>query len=188
MEAKAFVIMVLSGLCTLPSCFPRQYHLVEEQKTWTEAQSYCREKYTDLATVLNEEDVIKLNDIIGTYIQVWIGMYDDINSWRWSLENEGYYGEGEAEFRMWANSEPNNFHTENCAFMNRAGTWGDATYSRRMPYICYNGSIEAQDSSRFILVNEAKTWTEAQSYCREHYTDLASRLVEVVRWEPYYIH
>uniref|UniRef100_UPI003AAAFE93 C-type mannose receptor 2-like n=1 Tax=Centroberyx gerrardi TaxID=166262 RepID=UPI003AAAFE93 len=140
MEGKAFVIMVLSGLCALPSCFLRQYHLVEEGKNWTEAQSYCREKFTDLATIDNQEDMAKLNEILGRHYKgiVWIGLYDDINSWRWSLENKSYYSEEEAEFRMWG------------------------------------GAIEAQDSSRFILVNESKTWTEAQSYCRERYTDLAS--------------
>ncbi|XP_071395464.1 C-type mannose receptor 2-like [Centroberyx affinis] len=173
MEGKAFVIMVLSGLCALPSCFPRQYHLVEENKIWTEAQSYCREKFTDLATVDNQEDVAKLNDIIGSYSNVWIGLYD-INHWRWSLENEGYYGEGEAEFRNWASIEPNDFYTETCAGMRADGTWWDGRCSDRLPFICYNGAIEAQDSSRFVFVNESKTWTEAQSYCREKFTDLVS--------------
>ncbi|XP_071395465.1 P-selectin-like [Centroberyx affinis] len=152
MEGKAFVIMVLSGLCALPSCFPRQYHIIEEPKTWTEAQRYCREKFTDLATVDNQEDVAKLNEILGRHYEgsVWIGLYDDINSWRWSLEKKSYYGEGEAEFRMWASNEPDNFYNNE--------SW----------------AIKAQDSSRFVFVNESKTWTEAQSYCREKFTDLVS--------------
>ncbi|XP_078140656.1 C-type mannose receptor 2-like [Centroberyx gerrardi] len=177
MEGKAFVIMVLSGLCTLPSCFPRQYHLVEEGKNWTEAQSYCREKFTDLATVDNQEDMAKLNEILGRHYKgiVWIGLYDDINSWRWSLENKSYYSEEEAEFRMWGGNEPDNlYNNESCVFIDWAGMWLDAPCSFKQPFICYNGAIEAQDSSRFILVNESKTWTEAQSYCRERYTDLAS--------------
>ncbi|XP_071369374.1 secretory phospholipase A2 receptor-like isoform X2 [Centroberyx affinis] len=176
MEGKTLIIIVLSGLCALPSCFPRQYHLVEDSKIWTEAQSYCREKFTDLATVDNQEDVAKLNDIIGRYHngKVWIGLYDDINSWRWSLEKEGYYGEGEAEFRKWRVNEPGHYSTENCAAVNRAGKWWDDDCSKRKQIICYDGAIEAQDSSRFVFVNEAKTWTEAQSYCRERYTDLAS--------------
>uniref|UniRef100_UPI003AAE14F2 putative C-type lectin domain family 20 member A n=1 Tax=Centroberyx gerrardi TaxID=166262 RepID=UPI003AAE14F2 len=176
MEGKAFVIMVLTGLCALPSCFPRQYHLVEELKNWTEAQSYCREKFTDLATVDNQEDMAKLHDITGRYHNghVWIGLYDDINSWRWSLENKSYYGKGEAEFRMWASTKPSNLFTKTCAGMGTDAAWWDGRCNATFPFICYNGAIAAQDSSRFIFVNKSKTWTKAQSYCRERYTDLAS--------------
>ncbi|XP_071368580.1 putative C-type lectin domain family 20 member A, partial [Centroberyx affinis] len=172
------------------------YHLVKEPKKWTEAQSHCREKYTDLATIDNEEDVAKLNDTIGKYYdrQVWIGLYDDINSWRWSLENESYSGERGAEARMSESIERDNTYIPKCVFVSQVGEWGEATCRRTMPFICYNGtteardssteardssteardsSTEARDSSIFVFVLEFKNWTEAQSYCREHYTDLA---------------
>ncbi|XP_029913818.1 C-type lectin domain family 10 member A-like [Myripristis murdjan] len=107
MAGNALIFILLSGLGSLPSCFPRQYHLIETSMTWSEAQSYCRQHYTDLATVSSEEDVAKLNDAVGSH-RSWIGLYDDINSWRWSLQNKSYYGEGEAEFRMWASGQPDN--------------------------------------------------------------------------------
>uniref|UniRef100_A0A667WZ51 C-type lectin domain-containing protein n=1 Tax=Myripristis murdjan TaxID=586833 RepID=A0A667WZ51_9TELE len=111
-----------SWLGSLPYCFPRQYHLVEKSMTWTEAQSYCRQHYTDLATVSSEEDVAKLNDPLGSH-RSWIGLYDDINSWRWSLQNKSYYGEGEAEFRMWSSGQPDNYGSnEHCVVMSTSGT------------------------------------------------------------------
>ncbi|XP_078146148.1 lithostathine-like [Centroberyx gerrardi] len=148
------------------------YHLVEEAKNWTEAQSYCREKYTDLATIDNEEDMAKLNVITSRNYdsQVWIGLYDDINSWKWSLESKGYYGEGQAEFRIWDSAIFHNVYYATCGLMNQAGKWGDGSCDAILRFICYM----AQDASRFIYVEEAKNWTEAQSYCREHYTDLVS--------------
>uniref|UniRef100_A0A667WM85 C-type lectin domain-containing protein n=1 Tax=Myripristis murdjan TaxID=586833 RepID=A0A667WM85_9TELE len=106
---------------------------------WDNSQSYCRQHYTDLATVTSEEDVTKLNDAVGSY-RSWIGLYNDIHSWRWSLQNKSYYGEGEAEFRMWHSGEPNNYYSdEYCVAMNTGGTWGDWSCSDRFPFICYNG-------------------------------------------------
>uniref|UniRef100_A0A667WKW6 C-type lectin domain-containing protein n=1 Tax=Myripristis murdjan TaxID=586833 RepID=A0A667WKW6_9TELE len=114
-------------MCALPSCCPRRYHFVAEKKSWAEAQSSCRQTYTDLATVASEGDEAELTDALGEHhgSQVWIGQYDDISSWRWSLQSESYYSEGETEFRMWASTEPHSIYTENCAFTNWVGTWGD---------------------------------------------------------------
>uniref|UniRef100_A0A667WJI0 C-type lectin domain-containing protein n=1 Tax=Myripristis murdjan TaxID=586833 RepID=A0A667WJI0_9TELE len=133
---------------SLPSCFPRQYHLVETSVTWTEAQSYCRQHYTDLATVSSEEDVTKLNDTVGRH-HSWIGLYYDINSWRWSLQNKSYYGEGEAEFRIWFSGEPNNYRSyENCVIMDPDGLWFDTPCFSERPFVCYNG--ENKTSGEFI--------------------------------------
>lgn len=110
--------------------------------TWAEAQSHCRGEYTDLASVGNKEDLDKLMVAAQKYHDghVWIGLYDDINSWRWSLEQEGYYGEGEAEFKMWDVGEPNNRQRyENCAVMHGNGLWHDAPCEHQKQFVCYNG-------------------------------------------------
>ncbi|CAB1351447.1 unnamed protein product, partial [Coregonus sp. 'balchen'] len=148
-------------------------------KTWKEAQTYCRDKYTDLATIDNIEDMNRLMKMekfsvyywIGT---VWIGLYDDIiNSWRWSLEDSDYYGDGETEFRHWQIGEPNNRSgMVHCVVM-KNGMWKNVDCNLEHSFICCTG--ETKDSLRFILVNETKkSWGEAQNYCRDHYRDLAS--------------
>uniref|UniRef100_A0A668A2H3 C-type lectin domain-containing protein n=1 Tax=Myripristis murdjan TaxID=586833 RepID=A0A668A2H3_9TELE len=117
-------------LCTLPSCFPRHYHLIEQNKTWSEAQSHCRQHHTDLATVASKEEVDALNDVLAEHDQddVWIGLH---GGWRWSLENKTYYGEGEAEFRMWEEDQPDNHRNEYCAVLKDKEWWDYRCHDKR---------------------------------------------------------
>ena len=57
---------VTTGLSAVSSQLRRQYHFVYDQKNMTEAQKYCRETYTDLATVDNMEDVKILINTVDT--------------------------------------------------------------------------------------------------------------------------
>ncbi|KAJ8357973.1 hypothetical protein AAFF_G00047790, partial [Aldrovandia affinis] len=105
--------------------------------------------------------------------EAWIGLYDDRDSWQWSLVDSGFYSEGETEFRNWRNGQPDNLDSrEHCARMNGIGmgTWSDLPCDRAFKSICYDGDA----AQRYILIPERKTWREAQSYCRENHTDLAS--------------
>uniref|UniRef100_A0A8C5G683 C-type lectin domain-containing protein n=1 Tax=Gouania willdenowi TaxID=441366 RepID=A0A8C5G683_GOUWI len=85
-----------------------QYHYVADQKTWTEAQTYCRQTYADLATIGNKEQNDQLLDTItsaGQSSEVWMGLYSTID-WRWS---DGFSGVG-ANYSNWRHGQPN-FHS-----------------------------------------------------------------------------
>ncbi|XP_036936502.1 secretory phospholipase A2 receptor-like isoform X2 [Acanthopagrus latus] len=55
--------LLASGCVTLCSPIHREYHLISEAKTWAQAQSYCRNSYTDLASVSNRDDMRRLVEI-----------------------------------------------------------------------------------------------------------------------------
>ncbi|CAB1351861.1 unnamed protein product, partial [Coregonus sp. 'balchen'] len=138
---------------------------------WTDAQSYCRAQYTDLATV---DDMVDLNRLITTVNYYddwhWIGLNKgDSMKWQWSLADRRFYREGQTEFRNWDTGTPQN---GNCAFMSTAGLWNNTSCDDQHHFICYDGK---QDTNlTYVLIQENKTWIYAQSYCRQYHTDLVS--------------
>ncbi|XP_034718653.1 macrophage mannose receptor 1-like [Etheostoma cragini] len=175
---------VTAGLSAVSSYSGPQYYFVYERKNMTEAKRYCREKYTDLSTVYNMEDVKTLNNMADLSKMVyteypeyynhraWIGLYNDVNSWRWSLTNTSFDQPGETEFRQWRTGEPNNcMSQEHCTEMGFDGLWNDVSCERSMKAVCVHVT---GPNVTFILTDISMTWPAAQNYCRQQYTDLAS--------------
>ncbi|CAK6977194.1 Hypothetical predicted protein [Scomber scombrus] len=175
MEKVLLSIIAASVLCVVSSHVQHQYHFVYEVKNMTEAQSYCRDKYTDLATIDDMEDVKTLIDMMDLnkmvldedgQATVWIGLYDDVNSWRWSDRH------AEVEFKNWKKGQPDNYMSvEHCTMMLTTGKWNDERCDRTLRAVC--SSVRGSNVT-FILINSTMSWTEAQSYCRTYYTDLAT--------------
>ncbi|XP_056587691.1 macrophage mannose receptor 1 [Triplophysa dalaica] len=170
-------LLLLSGFITLTLCVPRQYIFINESKTWTEAQSYCRDKYTDLVTVENEQETVQLLNTVNDYNSTdlaWIGLYDDLNSWRWTLEDSEFFSQEQKQFRNWYKQEPVNYGGRSlCVYMYAYyGRWYTANCDNTLSFICHDERLNA--STSYVLVHQYKNWTEAQRYCREYHTDLVS--------------
>ncbi|XP_076145745.1 macrophage mannose receptor 1-like isoform X2 [Alosa pseudoharengus] len=170
--------LLFSGLCSLSSSVPRQFHVVKEEKNWTEAQQYCREELTDLATIDDMTEMEKVKSIIheAGAEKAWIGLKQGSSlkwQWQWSLADRNFYRENETEFRNWGINQPGG-ETEKCVNLYE-GKWHDLHCSQPRPFICYDDKL--------VLVRESKTWTEELQYCREHHVDLVSVTSErVQRW------
>ncbi|KAK7883844.1 hypothetical protein WMY93_026967 [Mugilogobius chulae] len=152
-----------------------EYRHVNLEKSWTDAQQYCREHYVDLATLENETDVNRL-PIPGSW--VWIGLYDDpaswnkamtsdSNSWRWSSTGTTSPG----GYQNWASTEPNNYDgVELCVYV-KNGEWFDGICALLFEFFCYN--VQPSGLKEYFLITTPKNWSDSQSYCRQHYHDLA---------------
>ncbi|XP_062410646.1 C-type mannose receptor 2-like [Sardina pilchardus] len=163
--------LLVSGLGSLSSSVPRQFHVVKEQKSWTEAQQYCREEFTDLATIDDMTEMEKVKSKIHAGVNAWIGLKRESSpKWQWSLADRDFYREQETEFRNWATGQPNGGREE-CVLMWRGGKWHDFWCRESRPFICYDGG---NSTHPYVLVTERKNWADAQRYCREKHTDLAS--------------
>ncbi|XP_013126091.2 putative C-type lectin domain family 20 member A isoform X1 [Oreochromis niloticus] len=114
----------------ISTCLPRQYHFVADAKNWTDAQTYCRQTYTDLVTIQNAEELdefISTLSSAGYNSEVWIGLYNEID-WKWS---NGYTGIG-ADYQTWTSGTQQN---PEFVFVNEISSWSSAQRYCRENYI-----------------------------------------------------
>ena len=126
--------------------------MVKEDKNWTEAQQYCKEEFTDLATIDNMREMKMLNNTMNEAgaADAWIGLKNGSSpKWQWSLADRDFYREDEAEFREW-DSEPPQGTNKKCTVMKvkhnhkndrdrHSGTWHSEECNNTKPFICYDG-------------------------------------------------
>ncbi|XP_058638610.1 macrophage mannose receptor 1-like isoform X1 [Onychostoma macrolepis] len=164
MDQTLYFILLLIALCSVSECVQRQYRFINERKNWTEAQRYCRENYTDLATADNMNDMNELNELneLKKSVnngRVWIGLQKTgRDEWHWPSGEPVLYlnwGPGQPEGRDY------------CAMMLN-GKFEDLPCSDNRHFICNN------TNTGLIFVNQMMNWRDAQSYCRQNNTDLVS--------------
>ncbi|KAK6477854.1 secretory phospholipase A2 receptor-like [Huso huso] len=158
----------LSGFCVPAYNQIRKHVFVETEKSWSEAQSYCREKHTDLATVRSQEEAQQLLNITGASLRdSWIGLYrDDTQNWQWSNSDDVIYSNWRADLF--------------CASVNSDGKWIDLPCNLQKAFMCYKENEEivkkAQGKPFWIgLFNEPWKWShQGDSYTFHTWT----------YWEP----
>ncbi|XP_016522171.1 C-type mannose receptor 2-like [Poecilia formosa] len=157
-------------LCYNDTNTTHKYHLIKEKKSWQEAQSYCREKHTDLISgtkQLQDEEVEKV--MKSTHRKPFIGLFRD--TWRWS-DGSNF------SFRHWNKNFKNVEHNRDQCVMavpRDKGRWKNESCNDKKPFICYDDKV--------ILIKENKTWEDALTYCRDHHHDLVTITnMEDQRW------
>ncbi|XP_032438356.1 C-type mannose receptor 2-like [Xiphophorus hellerii] len=167
----SLILLFLMAQCCFIDCQLYQFHYINQNKTWTEAQQYCRENHTDLATVTNMKDMKRLINIsAGDQSEAWIGLFSkpEFNrTWFWSLPGVEF---NERETN-WNQGEPTDGGSENCGAMYQDLKWLDGLCQWPKYFLCYD---ETNKTHKYHLIQDKKTWQEAQSYCRENHTDLIS--------------
>ncbi|KAI4798327.1 hypothetical protein KUCAC02_022132 [Chaenocephalus aceratus] len=179
----SLVVLLLMGQCSFSTCHLYEYHFIQEGKTWEEARGYCRQHFSDLATVSDMRDVKRLTNSSRT-TDAWIGLRSinerDIKEWHWSLPGEKYNptecNPGCAP--EWGPEEPNNGgdDPENCVAIKPSQEWYDDHCSKTPKrFICYHET----GPQKYVVIDEPMNWLQAQSYCRTHHTDLISGITHI---------
>ena len=100
--------------------------------TWTNAQKYCREKFTDLATVRSDAENQAMHAVaLSAY--PWFGLHIDPNS---------YWSDGSiSSFRHWEGASlPVGSMSVVCgvAALQNSGKWKFLQCETRLPFVCYS--------------------------------------------------
>uniref|UniRef100_A0A8C6M1L6 C-type lectin domain-containing protein n=1 Tax=Nothobranchius furzeri TaxID=105023 RepID=A0A8C6M1L6_NOTFU len=147
------------------TCQLHEYLYVGENKSWSEAQRYCRDRHTDLATVSNMADMKRLiRESSGNRNEAWIGLRDQTDAnrtWHWSLHGVEF-NDSQTNWRSGAPTERQTGPVQSCGVIYKDLTWSDHTCDKwSKTFVCYDGDFKLK-------------WPEAQRYCSENHTDLVS--------------
>ncbi|KAI4886334.1 hypothetical protein NFI96_000178 [Prochilodus magdalenae] len=181
MSSALYVLLLFSALWTLSLCGTRHFHLVNVNKTWTGAQSYCRANFTDLATIESQQEMKALLAAVrGTGGLFWIGLREKDEPYRTVGNRSWTWSDGSnSSYSYWNTTQPSNAVGDNCVQLLNGSEyrWNDAGCKWPNPFICYEEAVP------LILINQSKTWREALWYCRENHVDLVSvHTEEVQQW------
>lgn len=111
------------------------YVLIQENKTWRDAQSYCRQHHTDLVSVRNQTENTEIDQKISLRgLPVWIGLF--LDSWIWSDQSD-------SSFRNWWSKWISTDQYFNCTLVssNRSYYYTEWVYDPCdlfFPFICYS--------------------------------------------------
>ncbi|CAI5683043.1 unnamed protein product [Oreochromis niloticus] len=168
-------LLILMGQCCFFTCRLYEYHFIAENKSWSEAQRYCRENYTDLAKVFDMTDMSRLRNSTQNQGEAWIGLNNNTGgnrTWHWSLPGVEYI-QNDSSWNL--NGRTGNEKPGNCG--RKRDKLADVSCDHPMWFICYDEN--KKNNKTLYLIEQEKNWTQAQSYCRSHHTDLASGLNQV---------
>ncbi|XP_040901237.1 macrophage mannose receptor 1 isoform X1 [Toxotes jaculatrix] len=158
-------LIFISGVCSF-TVGSSDFHLIDLSKTYEEAKSYCREMYTDLATVHNSAEMNNLITLVSTSTaRAWIGLEaGDVWMWHWSWPDQ------KVDFLNWKAGEPQTKNQDACVAMDQHGEWFESDCGTKRSFVC-RGSGE---TSGLAFVADTKSWRDAQNHCRGLSSDLVS--------------
>ncbi|XP_059195909.1 macrophage mannose receptor 1-like [Centropristis striata] len=162
---QTFYLLFISGLCSY-ALGSSEFHLNTVSKTYADAKTYCREMYSDLATVHNSTDMDSLIALVpNSILRAWIGLeIGDVRTWHWSQSGQ------QLGFLNWREGEPQAKDEDACGAMDQHGKWFESDCGVKRQFVCHGNS----DNRALTFVAETKSWRDAQKHCRDLSSDLIS--------------
>ncbi|XP_063057088.1 E-selectin-like isoform X2 [Engraulis encrasicolus] len=148
--------LVFSLMAVFPRVAGWSYHSSVEKMTWDSARAWCRDHYTDMVAIQNQEEIRHLNATMP-FVQgyYWIGIRKVNGNWTWVGTNKMLTPEAE----NWATGEPNGKisktgkgNMEDCVeiYIQRqtdSAKWNDISCTKKKTALCYTASCDENSCS-----------------------------------------
>lgn len=134
-----YPVLQPAGLLGASVLVARDYFYVNMAKTWLEAQSYCREKHTDLATVDNMREMQTLIDQVDLFYlgDVWIGLRKGAETrWGWSMGDDTIQ-----QYNMLKTTSSTFLTNGSCGAISQDGYWYSLNCFSLQRFICHDGEL-----------------------------------------------
>lgn len=123
------LIWMILLFCPVDKEGPERYVLSKTGATWSQAQAYCRQHHTGLASIRSMADNRAIDLLVGSDV-AWIGLYRE----------EAWSDQSSPSFRYWKTGEPNNHDgNQKCvaASLPDSGKWIKENCLDTLPFFCY---------------------------------------------------
>uniref|UniRef100_A0A3Q3AKN6 C-type lectin domain-containing protein n=1 Tax=Kryptolebias marmoratus TaxID=37003 RepID=A0A3Q3AKN6_KRYMA len=106
---------------------------IDQLMTWLDAQMYCREHHTDLASIRSLAENEKIRTLKPAGLYVWFGLYKD--AWKWSDGPLFIY-------QHWKYAPSGRLKKCAAADFGSSGFWTDWQCDQKKAFICHHGPPE----------------------------------------------
>ncbi|XP_072115296.1 macrophage mannose receptor 1-like isoform X2 [Mobula birostris] len=147
----------------------RKYFLIEEEKTWNKAWSYCRNHYTNLVSMRSAEEASLVSRLM--HRPCWIGLYTDgMSGWMW-INGDAF------RYSKWGLWHPYSFNNSlpMCVTI-FDGEWHEADCDFPFNFICYQDLKSSSKPPGFPAGNGGPAARSEILYGSKDYSDLLSDL------------
>uniref|UniRef100_A0A671PLX8 C-type lectin domain-containing protein n=1 Tax=Sinocyclocheilus anshuiensis TaxID=1608454 RepID=A0A671PLX8_9TELE len=109
----AWVALFLSAHCELTLTLIRKHIFINNAKTWSDAQKFCRENYADLSTIDSHEELTRFksdsNNQKAGSTESWVGLS------KLSVHSQWMWSDGSKEISMpWKDGQPDTPYSAFC--------------------------------------------------------------------------
>ncbi|XP_054836914.1 E-selectin [Eublepharis macularius] len=147
---SGFLPILVYGLLLLHDGTCWTYHSSNRDMNYTEAEKWCKGKFTNLVAIQTKEEIEYLNATFNKNANYyWIGLRKINNEWRWVGTNKTLNKSAE----NWAAGEPNGKKlNEDCVeiYIKRekdSGKWNDERCDKKKGALCYTASCKPDSCS-----------------------------------------
>uniref|UniRef100_A0A672PYS3 C-type lectin domain-containing protein n=1 Tax=Sinocyclocheilus grahami TaxID=75366 RepID=A0A672PYS3_SINGR len=126
----AWVALFLSAHCELTLTLIRKHIFINDTKTWSDAQKFCRENYADLSTIDSHEELTRFesdsNNQKAGSTESWVGLS------KLSVHSQWVWSDGSKEISMpWKDGQPD------YPYISFSKRWESRDCAEKLNFVCY---------------------------------------------------